>query len=224
MARQPINLVGQRFGRLTVVGLSSRRWGGNRTLWLCICDCGGTAEVRGTRLMKGTTQSCGCLRDEVRIKIHTTHGGTKTRLFLIWSGMKGRCYRPSLKDYPRYGGRGIIVCDAWRDSFEVFRDWALSHGYSDTLTIERVDVNGNYEPENCTWIPGAAQARNRQAKRSKYTGGKRINLKELAAKAGLDYGTFLNRLRNGLSIEEALSFKAGERHRLRKESFTGEGI
>jgi hypothetical protein len=152
--------VGTKYGRLTIVGPvhhCKQKSGANEAHCECLCDCGKTTVVRTTRLKSGGTRSCGCLSLEKLVERSTTHGGTKTRLFWIWAGMNKRCRNANEPCYPHYGGRGITVCQEWLDSFETFRDWALANGYCDDLTIERKDVNGNYEPSNCTWLTRSQQ-------------------------------------------------------------------
>ena len=163
-----IDLTGQRFGRLVVVSRAESK--GNMTRWNCVCDCGNETVVYSNNLRRGYTQSCGCYRHEFELerlskkKTHgESHGKNKTRLYGIWSGMITRCFNEKSKRYEDYGGRGITVCDEWLNSFEAFRDWALSHGYSDELTIDRIDVNGNYCPENCKWATMAEQNKNKRA-------------------------------------------------------------
>lgn len=161
-----IDLTGQRFGRLTVIEKSpSRR--GDKTWWSCKCDCGSTLEVWSVYLRNGTTKSCGCLNREMcsaRLKAYRKRNGadgrSKTRLHSIWAGMKERCLSPGSHAYALYGGRGITVCDEWRNSFEAFRDWALTHGYSEDLSIDRIDVDGDYCPENCRWADAITQSNN----------------------------------------------------------------
>lgn len=175
-----IDLTGQRFGRLTVVSRAENDK--NKTpRWRCLCDCGKETVVLGHLLRNGNTRSCGCfgreqksalmkkycLEHKVRSPAHVTHNASKTRLYAIWCGMKGRCYGVKNSVYQYYGGRGIIVCNEWLHSFMAFRDWALSHGYQDDLTIDRIDVNGNYEPSNCRWLTLEDQQRNRRPRKRK---------------------------------------------------------
>lgn len=138
-----IDLTGQRFGMLTVTGKLPERLG-EKVQWWCKCDCGNLANCTTSNLRGEKSTSCGCVR--------TKHNGKGTRLFRIWAGMKDRCHNPNSKYRERYGGRGIIVCDEWREDFAVFRDWALSHGYDEALTIDRQENDGPYAPTNCQWL------------------------------------------------------------------------
>lgn len=154
--RKLVDLTGKKFGRLTVIERSESKW-------LCKCDCGNTKLVNGGHLVSGDTKSCGCLRNEQRIK----HGMRNTRLYSVWHGMKERCYNTKHKHFKDYGGRGITICDKWKNDFNAFAQWALSHGYADNLTIDRIDVNGNYEPSNCRFITNAEQQKNKRNSKSK---------------------------------------------------------
>ena len=165
------NLEGQRFGRLVVlelVGTDKRR---NR-VWKCKCDCGNIVNVQGSYLTSHHhTQSCGCLMRETTSKTMTTHGKTGTRLYMVWKGMNARCRNPNHITYHNYGGRGIKVCDEWLD-FSVFEKWALENGYDETAkrgkcTIDRIDVNGDYEPSNCRWVDQKTQMNNCRPRKRK---------------------------------------------------------
>lgn len=130
--------------------------------YLCLCDCGEETIVRLEYLRSGHTQSCGCHRVATSAMLNLRHGCARgERLYKTWAGMKQRCLNPNVKGFKYYGGRGIRVCEEWME-FEPFRDWALANGYRDDLTIERVDVNGDYKPSNCTWIPKSDQSKNRR--------------------------------------------------------------
>ena len=156
------NLCGTRFGRLMVISLVDSEAGADiPTKWRCLCDCGNIVDVQASNLKSGSSRSCGCLQRELASTRNKKHGQTKSRLYNTWQHMIGRCTRKSDPSYNLYGGRGIEVCADWLSGFETFRDWALSNGYADNLTIDRIDVNGNYCPENCRWITHDEQQRNK---------------------------------------------------------------
>lgn len=149
---------GTRFGMVTVTSEVASR-GNKMRYFLCQCDCGKLFEARLSQLTQGETKSCGCLRRARFTGALSSHGASRTRLYVSWTAMKQRCFNSRHPNYRLYGGRGITVCAEWTE-FEPFRDWALAHGYRDDLTIERVDNDGNYEPGNCAWIPQSQQSSN----------------------------------------------------------------
>lgn len=198
MSRKAIDITGQRFGRLTVLRRVEGKSKGH-TSWLCVCDCGNKVVAYGENIRYGRTQSCGGLHKEVIKKCNSTHGETNTRLFHIWSNMKARCSNKNLGSWKNYGGRGISVCSDWM-RFEAFRDWALLNGYDENLTIDRIDVNGNYEPKNCRWTTMKEQARNKR-NNVVYKGK---CLSEWAEEMGIGLKTLSRRLRSGWSIEKTI--------------------
>ena len=157
--------IGDKFERLTVIGVETvkrEKQRGRTKLYVCVCDCGKTSKVRASDLALGRTKSCGCYTSDLTTKRNTTHGQSKTPLYKTWKGMRERCTRPTHQFYSYYGGKGIKVCGEWMHNFVAFAEWANSHGYIEGLSIERTDINGNYCPENCTFIPLKEQALNRR--------------------------------------------------------------
>jgi hypothetical protein len=155
--------IGDRFGRLTVVNPQVHirdRFNHNIIYCLVRCECGNELKVLKRNLFSGNTISCGCFRSETTGAKSYRHGGSHKRLYHMWCALRSRCYCVTNRKYPDYGGRGITVCDVWNTSFPPFRDWALMNGYSDDLSIDRMDVNGNYEPSNCRFIPIPDQMKN----------------------------------------------------------------
>lgn len=173
------DMIGKRFGKLTVI-LRLKNLG-TQTVYFCKCDCGNTRVVRAWCLRAGQVSDCGCVSKKIKAQhtkeLKTTHGHSRTKLYSVWSSMKGRCFCKTDKHYNNYGGRGITVCDEWKNSFETFEKWASSSGYKEGLTIERINVNGNYEPSNCTWITRHEQCFNK-------TNSRKIYLQNIGKTAG----------------------------------------
>lgn len=155
---------GVKKGRLTFIEFNRihvQRSGGKVPYWLCRCDCGNEKVIAVKDVIGGKTRSCGCLQREMMSKKQTMHGETDTPLHSIWQNMKRRCYEKTNAKYGTYGKRGIRVCDDWKDSYISFAEWARANGYKEGLTIERIDVDKDYEPSNCEWIEPSEQSRNK---------------------------------------------------------------
>ena len=196
-----IELTGQRFGRLLVVSRAPNR--GGKTRWYCKCDCGEMTIVNSRDLRMGATKSCGCLNREVHKKY--PEGKRNTRLYGIWKGMNRRCASPREKSYRNYGGRGITVCDSWKNNFLAFEEWALENGYSDTLTLDRIDVNGDYCPENCRWLSRKMQNRNTRKTHYLTYEGVTKPIIDWAEAYHVPYGTLIARLGMGWTVKDALT-------------------
>lgn len=212
MKKPKYNLTGKKFERLTVIryisaeerdGFSHKK---DSRRWLCKCDCGNIVRLRTEQLLQGKAKSCGCYIKDIfhnqTIK-NTTHGLKNTRLYRIWNNIKDRCYNKNCKDYFKYGGRGIRVCNEWLDNFQEFYDWCILNGYSDNLSIDRIDVNGNYEPNNCRWVTMKMQCRNRRNNLILEYKGERKSLAEWCEELNLDYHLVHNRLYNDWTVERA---------------------
>lgn len=196
---------GETFNRLTALGPSRPGY------WLFQCQCGNVKEIQPCRVSSGAVKSCGCLCREILLARNVpTHGGSKSRLYSIWRGMKKRCGLPSAHAYENYGGRGIHVCSEWENSFPAFRDWAMANGYRDDLTVDRIDSNGNYCPENCRWVDMVTQERNRRNVRKFLFAGQLRPLTEICEMTGIPYSLLYKRVvTRGWPIERALLKAAG---------------
>lgn len=196
------DLTGNHFGMLTVIGIAEKRKSGNREryYWDCKCQCGNHKQVRTDSLTKGLVKSCGCMKteqDKINLVKNHRHKLSGTRLYHEWVGMKQRCENKNNKRYSDYGGRGIKVCDEWRNTPDAFFKWALSNGYNDNLTIDRINVNGDYEPSNCRWIDLKGQCRNRRSNIYVNYNGKEITLIELSELTGISYSVLNARYKRG---------------------------
>lgn len=205
------DLTGCRFGMLTVIRQTDDYIYGDskhKTMWECECDCGKHVNVIGDNLKKGNSTSCGCKRAESLIK----HGCRYTRLYSIWSNIKTRCYDVNNTNYQRYGQRGIAMCDEWRDSFDAFKGWAVSHGYADNLTIDRIDNHGGYCPENCRWTDSKTQANNRRSSRYVTVDGISKSLAAWADDLGYSRSIFHARAKlYGTTVEEQVNILAKQK-------------
>lgn len=203
MARQAIDMTGERYGKLTVISRAENTKA-NKAQWLCRCDCGNYKIITRHSLMQNT-KSCGCSKGEFISQRMKTHGMKKTRLYRIWSGMKDRCLNPKSKYWNAYGGRGITIFQDWIDSFESFRDWAYQSGYSEKLTIDRIDNNKGYSPDNCRWATYKEQENNRRNNHILTINGISKTASEWADYYGISSNVFISRIDSGWSIEKAIS-------------------
>ena len=153
-----LDLTNQKFNKLTVIARSENKW--NKVLWKCQCDCGNIVYATTNSLKSGNTKSCGCLRSQNFKAIVTKHHLSQTRIYRIWKEMKKRCYNPKTRNSKYYYARGIKVCEEWKNNFQAFYDWSMQNGYNDKLTIDRIDVNGDYKPSNCRWVDTYTQNNN----------------------------------------------------------------
>ena len=200
-----IPMIGKRFGRLTVVAEGEKPKGRRQAHWICRCDCGTvTAPVDGSSLRKGHTKSCGCYKRDLTIERNTRHGLSNTRIHRIWAGMKDRCYNPNTPKYSRYGARGIRVCDEWLNSLEAFYEWAMANGYADNLTIDRIDNDGNYCPENCRWSTNEDQCNNRGHHIFLEINGETKTVAQWAKETGIGYRTIHARYNRGWTGESLI--------------------
>ena len=201
---------GERYGRLTIIrevepdGSSHKRV----RRFLCRCDCGNEIICRLPNLKSGTTKSCGCYRKFVSSNRRDCHHLQNTRIYRIWCGMKRRCYNKHNEHFDRYGGRGIIVCDEWKTDFMNFYDWAMSNGYDDKLSIDRINNEGNYEPSNCRWANQKQQIVNSTATIKCSLGGNIVSLSDIADILGVSFKRIrriVYMLNNGYDMSELLS-------------------
>lgn len=193
------DLTGRRFGRLVV---TKRIIKNNKGFWLCVCDCGKIVLMREkTELLSGRRKSCGCYnRDRI-----TKHGDSYSALYSVWHSMKVRCYTKTSIPYKNYGGRGITVCEKWRNDYTAFRDWALGHGYAKGLTLDRIDNNGNYTPENCRFVDMRTQSNNRRSTRHISYKGITQSVAEWGRTLGVRPELILDRLKKNWPLADALS-------------------
>jgi hypothetical protein len=193
------DLTGKTFGYLSVLERSIDSGNGKKpeVKWICRCICGKETVVKSYSLSSGHTKSCGCQK----IKHDLSN---KERLYQTWKNMRQRCNNPNRPDYSRYGRRGIRVCEEW-DDYVSFRKWALENGYNDNLTIDRIEVNGNYEPSNCRWVDNFVQANNVRTNHIIEYKGKKMTMADFAKFLGMSYSTIQHRIERNWSIEKIVN-------------------
>ncbi len=210
MGRKYIDLKGKRFGRLLVLDRNGVSNNGN-VQWLCQCDCGNKTVVDNQSLKRNITKSCGCLAKELKVKGNIKHGMYGTRLNRIWNNMKQRCINPNHNAYKYYGARGIKVCDEWIDKengFINFYNWAMQNGYQEHLTIDRINVNKNYEPDNCRWATRKEQANNTRINHIINFNGESHTIAEWGEILNINKYTLYDRInRSNMTIKTALTKK-----------------
>lgn len=202
-----IDLTGQRFGRLTVIRRCGTSKDGQK-VYECRCDCGNIRQIRSGNLRNAHTISCGCLAREKTVQRNrdaAKHGGCGTRLYGIWLDMRQRCSWEDSINWHLYGGRGIKVCDEWQDSFESFRDWSLENGYNEERTIDRIDVNGNYCPENCRWATLDEQNNNKRNCVYVTINGITKTVTEWCRETGVSRTAAYSRIRSGWNPADAVT-------------------
>lgn len=204
------DIVGNRYGRLTVLSINGRSKCGH-TKWLCLCDCGNTVTVDRCNLISGGTVSCGCYRRENYGKHNYKHGCKNDKLYHVWSSMKKRCYNENDESYSLYGGRGITVCEEWLNDYARFKEWAEINGYDKDAdymqcTLDRIDVNGSYSPENCRWVNQQVQCNNKRNNNCIEYNGEEHTISEWARIQNINYYTLWDRLnKKGWSVEKAFT-------------------
>lgn len=206
------DLTGQRFGRLQVTSFAYKKR--RITHWNCVCDCGNNCIVGLGNLRSGQTSSCGCLKKDKARERFSKHTHSSDKLYLIWKSIKKRCFNPNDKNYKNYGGRGIKICDDWKSDFMKFYNWSIQNGYKKELSIkgkniwsiDRIDNNGDYCPENCRWVTNIKQARNKRNNIKVQYNGQVITLRDLCDELNLSYKLIYDRIHIcGWDLKKALT-------------------
>jgi hypothetical protein len=206
-----VDMIGKRFGRLTVIAEGEKHH--RKCTWVCQCDCGNiTAPIDGHNLRRGATKSCGCLKLEKLIERSTSHGKSHSWIYRVYAGMKNRCYNPQDKHFCRWGGRGITVCDEWKNSFQAFYDYVsqLPHFGEKGYSLDRINNDGNYEPGNVRWATNETQCNNRSNQIFLEINGVTKTIAQWAKESGVPYRTIHQRHIMGVT-GDALIIKKTER-------------
>lgn len=197
-------MIGKKFGQLTILEeLPERKR--REKVYKCQCECGAITYVIGSSLRNGNTKSCGCLS---KLNHHRTHDKTNTRLYRIYNNMKERCYNKQYQQYKDWGARGITICDEWLNDFMLFYDWAISNGYNDNLSIDRVDNSKGYSPDNCRWVTSKEQNRNKRSNIYLTYNGQTKLMVKWAEELAVPYGRLQNRYYRNWSAKEILFGRA----------------
>lgn len=194
-----IDITGVRSGSLVALYPKDNKRKRVSNLWVCQCDCGNLKIVRGDHILRNDTISCGCQHYAKK------YGNYNKRLYRIWTTMKQRCHNPNANHYPNYGGRGINVCDEWRNDYAAFHEWAMHNGYTDELSIDRIDNNIGYTPKNCRWVTRIEQSNNRRNTMFVMYDGINMPVAEAARRIGINPTTLAARLLRGWTLERAFS-------------------
>lgn len=221
---QIIDMIGEKYGRLTVIKFVESKKepsGGYVRYYQCLCDCGNKTIVRGRALRNGNTKSCGCLRKERTTKYNLTHGKTKTRIYRIYRSMIDRCYNEHNKSYNDYGKRGIKICNEWlgENGFDNFYKWSVENNYKSNLSIDRIDNDKGYSPDNCRWATNQEQANNKRNNRLYTWNGETHTLKEWGEikPNELKYTTLAGRIYSGWNIEDVFGLTIDEVQKRKSE-------
>ena len=202
------DLKGKHFGKLTVIEKIENK--GKKVCWKCKCECGNYKDVISCHLLSGAINNCGCLKKDKIKRIKTKHGKSKTKLFRVWAHMKDRCYREKDKRFRNYGGRGIKICEEWlnkENGFINFYNWAIKNGYKENLSIDRIDNDGNYEPQNCRWTTMKVQANNTTRNHYLTYKGEKHTIAEWSTLTNIQQETIRKRLKRNWTIERTLNTK-----------------
>ncbi|MDD3229598.1 MAG: hypothetical protein PHE09_10320 [Oscillospiraceae bacterium] len=200
------DITGNRYGSLVALSRVENR--GKDTAWLCLCDCGNKTVVKTPNLKNGHTKSCGCLKEKTSYRNNIKHGlsqnnGHIAKLYKLWSGIKDRCLNINNPHYKEYGGRGILICEDWVSDYEAFHKWAVSNGYKECLSIDRVNNNKGYSPDNCRFVTMTEQNRNKRNNITVEYRGRKMVLSELSEICGVNYKTLYKRVMSGWSVKDA---------------------
>lgn len=221
-----IDLTGQKFGRLTVIERdierdNIRKAEGKKpkTYWFCKCECGNITSVESVSLRSGATTSCGCYGKEQRLKAQTKHGLSGTRIKRIYYNMLSRCYNPKTPKFKNHGGREIKVCDEWlgENGFINFVNWAMSNGYDEDLTLDRIDNDGNYSPDNCRWANEEIQHKNRRITLYIEYNGEKKTVQEWSKELGIPENTIYTRYFKGIYTTEEILYKGKLKRNLKNK-------